>query len=223
MTTLREARAAALRSHATVPLITDCTQARVELSHATFDNWVTKTVNFLQLEADITPGATVCVRLPLHWMSAVWLVSAWESGAEVVLGDSPADLVVAVDDRADVLVIADPLGMAPAPADSRAEWVFPADVRGMPDQPVLPRGHMGGLDGLAADAVFRQAQDFALRVGLAAGGRLATDLAPDSVEGVLAAIAGPLAVDASVVYGDASQESPTATHRRHSEPGSADR
>ena len=102
------------------------------------------------------------------------------------------------------------LGMAPPPAGSRAEWVFPADVRGMPDQPVLPRGEMGGLSGRTAEEVLQQAQDFARQVGLDAGGRLATDLAPDSVEGVLAAIAAPLAVDASVLYGDAPQESPTA-------------
>lgn len=210
VTTLRDARAAALRSHPTLPLITDCTQARIELSHATFDNWVTKTVNFLQLEADVAPGATVWVRLPLHWMSAVWLVSVWECGAEVALGDAPVDLVVGIDDRVDVLVVADPLGMAPPPAGSRAEWVFPADVRGMPDQPVLPRGEMGGLSGRTAEEVLQQAQDFARQVGLDAGGRLATDLAPDSVEGVLAAIAAPLAVDASVLYGDAPQESPTA-------------
>lgn len=210
MTTLRDARVAALRSHATVPLITDCTQGRVELSHATFDNWLTKTVNFLQLQAGVSPDDSVCVRLPLHWMSAVWLVSVWESGAQVVLDTAGADLVVGVEDGADVLVVADPLGMAPPPAGSHAEWVFPADVRTMPDQPVLPREQMGGLAGLTAEAVFQQSRDLAEQVGLAPGGRLATDLPPDSVTGVLAAIGAALATDACVIYGQAQQESPTA-------------
>jgi len=210
VSTLVEARAAALRAHPSLPLLTDCTQGRVELSHATFDNWVTKTVNHLQLECDIGAGARVCVTLPLHWMTAVWLVSVWESGADVVLS-GPADLTVGVAAGADVLVVADPLGMAPVPTGVSAEWFFPADVRGMPDQPVLPRPERpGGLAGICAEDLMGLAGEYAARVGLTGGGRLATDLAPASTVGVLAAIAAPLAVGASVVYGDAGPESCTA-------------
>jgi uncharacterized protein (TIGR03089 family) len=210
VSTVVEARAAALRAHPSVPLITDCTQGRVELSHITFDNWVTKTVNHLQMECDIGEGARVAVTLPLHWMTAVWLVSVWESGAEVVLS-GPADLRVGSAAGADVVVVADPLGMAPAPAGVSADWFFPADVRGMPDQPVLPRpARPGGLAGIDAQALMGLAGEYAARVGLAGGGRLATDLDPVSTVGVLAAIAAPLAVGASVVYGDAAQESCTA-------------
>ena len=54
--TLMQARAESLRSRPSSPLITDCTQGRVELSHATFDNWVCKTVNLLRLELDVEPG-----------------------------------------------------------------------------------------------------------------------------------------------------------------------
>ncbi len=211
MSTLADARAVALRAHPAAPLITDCTQGRVELSHATFDNWVCKTVNFLQLEADVAPGSTIRVTLPLHWMAAVWLVSAWEAGADVVLDDVPADLHVGTTAGADVCVVADPLGMAPPPPGMTAEWFFPADVRGMPDQRVLPPVACGGLPDMSAEQLGSAATVYAQRVGLAAGGRLLTDLPPDSTTGLLAAIAAPLAVGAAVVYGVGAQEGATAT------------
>ena len=62
--TLMQARAESLRSRPSSPLITDCTQGRVELSHATFDNWVCKTVNLLRLELDVEPGQVISVDLP---------------------------------------------------------------------------------------------------------------------------------------------------------------
>jgi uncharacterized protein (TIGR03089 family) len=210
--TLADSRALLLRKHPAAPLITDCTQGRVELSHATFDNWVCKTVNFLRLESEIGPGACVAVDLPLHWMAAVWLVAGWEAGADVSL-TGRADLSVGISGDSDVLVVADPLGMAPAPAGHGATWVFPADVRGMPDQLVLPPGDPGGLvDGPDAEELVRLAHEYAAEVGLTAGGRLAGTLPLDSLHGVLAAIAAPLAVDAAVVYGgDPAQEGTTAT------------
>lgn len=210
MTTLRQTRGEALRLHAGTPLITDCTQGRVELSHATFDNWVCKTVNFLQMEADVTPDATVALRLPLHWMTAVWWISVWEAGAQASFDTAGADLVVAADSPCDVLVVADPLGMAPAPAGATAQWFFPADVRVMPDQRVLPPEAMGGLPGMSAEMLFSAAVEYAESVGLLPGGRLNTSLCPDDLTGVLAGIAAPLAIGASVVYSGAEAEDATA-------------
>jgi hypothetical protein len=147
--------------------------------------------------------------MPLHWMTAVWLVSIWEAGADVVLG-GPGDLLVSTSAPADVLVVADPLGMAPAPADAQAPWHFPADVRGMPDQLLLPPADPGGLAGLSSHQLFSQAVDYGAEVGLSPGGRLVTDLTPSNTVGVLAAIATALAVGGSVVYGTGAGESPTA-------------
>jgi uncharacterized protein (TIGR03089 family) len=210
VTTLRDARDQALRLHAGTPLITDCTQGRVELSHATFDNWVSKTVNFLQMEAEVEPGATVALNLPLHWMTAVWFVAVWEAGADTSLTGAGADLVVGHEGPCDVLVVADPLGMAPAPTGMAAQWFFPADVRGMPDQRVLPPGVMGGMPDMSATQLYEAAREYATSIDLREGGRVNTSLAPDDLTGVLAAIAAPLAVDAAVVYAGGAAEGATA-------------
>ena len=62
-------------------------------------------------------------------MTAVWLVSIWETGAHVSLGTTSADLLVGTAAGADVLVVPDALGMAPAPSGIEAQAVFPADAR----------------------------------------------------------------------------------------------
>jgi uncharacterized protein (TIGR03089 family) len=206
--TLATARLAALRAEPGAPLITDCTQARVELSRATFDNWVTKTVNFLRLEAGVEPGSGVAVMLPLHWMAAVWCVAVWEAGADLVLGRE-ADLTVGPD-GSDVVVVADPLGMAAPPDGLAADWFFPADVRGLPDALVLPAPPPGGMPGLPAAELAEQARNYAQRVGLAAGGRLHTEFPPSNLVGVLALVGAPLAVGAGVVLGPAAGEEVTA-------------
>lgn len=198
-----------MRRTPAAPFVTDCTQGRVELSHATFDNWVTKTVNFLRLEAGVEPGGTVAVSLPLHWMAAVWCVAVWEAGADLGL-DGAGDLSVGVS-VADVVVVPDPLGMAAAPAGVEAQWLFPADVRGMPDQLVLPPTEPGGVTGLSATALLAAAGDYAQRVGLAAGGRLRTALPPTDLTGVLALVAAPLAVGAAVVLGAGEEVTAVAT------------
>lgn len=209
--TLAAARAHALRERPGAPLITDCTQGRIELSHATFDNWVCKTVNLLRMEAEVAQGCLVAVTLPLHWMAAVWCVAVWESGADLSLDPAGADLTVGTTGGCDVFVVADPLGMTPAPAGIRAEWFFPADVRRMPDQLVFPPPPPGAIPGITASALAVQAMTFAEQVGLAAGGRLGTDRRLDDLPGVLAAIAAPLAAEAAVVYGSQiDAESPTA-------------
>ena len=176
----------------------------------TFDNWVTKTVNFLRLEADVDVGDTIGLALPLHWMSAVWLVAVWEAGAHVSFGD--ADLTVATEGDPDVLVVADPFGMAAPPVGTQAEWNFPADVRAMPDQLVLPAPPMGAMaGGPVATDLLAEAASYARDVGLVAGGRLLTNLPVRDLSGTLATIAGAIAVDAAVVYADSSgQEQTTA-------------
>lgn len=206
------ARNVMLKSRPASPLVTDCTQGRVELSHATFDNWVCKTVNFLRLELDVEQGSIVSLELPLHWMSAVWLVAVWESGADVSLDAPTADVRVGTASGVDVLVVPDAFGMASAPAGVSADAFFPSDVRGMPDALVLPTPTPGAMAaGGGPEDLANRAAQYATSVGLRAGGRLRTDLDPVNLTGILAAIAAPLAAGAAVVYGgDPDQEGATA-------------
>ncbi|VXB80469.1 TIGR03089 family protein [Aeromicrobium sp. 9AM] len=75
------------------PLVTYydmATGERVELSTTTTANWVAKTSNFLVDDLDAAPGSRVRIGLPSHWLTTVWILSAWNVGAAVV--DSSADI-----------------------------------------------------------------------------------------------------------------------------------
>lgn len=77
------------------PLVTYydvATGERVELSTTTTANWVAKTSNFLVDDLDAGPGTRIRIGLPSHWLTAVWILSAWNVGAAVV--DRAADIGV---------------------------------------------------------------------------------------------------------------------------------
>jgi len=68
------------------------TGERIELSTVTTANWVAKTSNFLVDELDAGPGTRIRIGLPSHWLTLVWILSAWNVGAAVV--DHGADIGV---------------------------------------------------------------------------------------------------------------------------------
>jgi uncharacterized protein (TIGR03089 family) len=75
------------------PLVTYydmATGERVELSTTTTANWVAKTSNFLVDDLDAAPGSRIRIGLPSHWLTTVWILSAWNVGAAVV--DTAADI-----------------------------------------------------------------------------------------------------------------------------------
>ena len=81
------------------PLVTsydDRTGERVELSVATYANWVAKTASLLQDEVGLAHGDRLLVDLPPHWLGPVWLGAAWSLGVVVVPagGPGPAGAVV---------------------------------------------------------------------------------------------------------------------------------
>ncbi|WP_159940542.1 MULTISPECIES: TIGR03089 family protein [unclassified Nocardiopsis] len=84
------------------PFVTsyDASGGRVELSRATFDNWVSKTSNMLVDGLGVQPDDRVVIALPLHWQSMVWLVSCWSVGAvaEFAAEEVPGGAQVAVAD-----------------------------------------------------------------------------------------------------------------------------
>ena len=99
-TTFPTTLAALLRTDGARPLVTfydDATGERIELSVATYANWVAKTAGLVQDELDVGREGVVLVDLPTHWLGPVWLGAAWTLGLAVT--DDPAradsaDLVV---------------------------------------------------------------------------------------------------------------------------------
>ncbi|HZP50959.1 TIGR03089 family protein [Actinocrinis sp.] len=61
----------------------DTTGERVELSYATFGNWLAKTANLVQDDLLAGPGDRIVVSARPHWLTAVWLVAPLLAGAVV--------------------------------------------------------------------------------------------------------------------------------------------
>lgn len=84
------------------PLITfydDATGERMELSVASFGNWVAKTANLFQ-DNGVESGSTVAILLPAHWQSAAIAVAAWSVGLRVSIADAAgADIVFCTVDN----------------------------------------------------------------------------------------------------------------------------
>lgn len=73
-------------------------ETRVELSAATFANWVDKTANLLD-DLGVEPGDVVSLPLaashPGHWVTSVWVAACWQRGCPVVpTADPQAELTV---------------------------------------------------------------------------------------------------------------------------------
>jgi uncharacterized protein (TIGR03089 family) len=98
VTTFSQVLTRQLRADPGRPLITfydDATGERVELSVATYANWVAKAASLLADEHDLERGQSLCVDLPSHWLGPVFLGAAWTVGL-VVTGpdDGEPDAVV---------------------------------------------------------------------------------------------------------------------------------
>jgi uncharacterized protein (TIGR03089 family) len=195
----------------------DATGERVELSVATYANWVAKTAGLAQDELGLARGDLVLVDLPAHWLTAVWLGAAWTIGAVVTDDRSRvggADLVVcgpqrvtsyaveaAAPDRVCALSLR-PLGgrfTEPLPAgvlDAGAVVLAQPDVF-MADDPPQP-DDVGWCD---ADGSLTQRELMSGAAGLPVGaqGRLLTDVGPATRAG-LGTLLGPVALDAGVVW-----------------------
>ncbi len=83
--------AAGVRRDPSKPFLTwydDESGERVELSYATFANWVWKTGNFLREGLDVEPGDAVVTMLRTHWQTvAIWF-ACWAVGAVAVPVDA---------------------------------------------------------------------------------------------------------------------------------------
>jgi uncharacterized protein (TIGR03089 family) len=191
------------------------TGERIELSVATFDNWVSKIANLLTDDLDLDPGATISVDLPTHWQSAVTIVGAWTAGLRLVAGDQSADVVVVgpgalttrpADEAIVVACSLRPFGVRfsePLPEG----WLdFAVEVPAQPDILLNPcetsaTDMAATLAGVSAthDDLAEAARREADAHGLARGGRIATDANPATPDGLVTALVAPLLVDGSVV------------------------
>ncbi|MEE1755974.1 TIGR03089 family protein [Streptomyces sp. SP18CS02] len=201
------------------PLITyydDATGERVELSVATFANWVAKTANLIQDHLSAEPGERIALLLPAHWQTAVWLVACSSVGVVAELDGDPAaaDHVVAGAGRLDdglacsgerlALSLA-PLGRRfTTPPDGYQDYAVEVPTHGdrftpyVPVDPDSPALVVGGTE-LTGAALVERAREEAGRLGLTAGSRLLSELPYDSWAGVAAGLYAPLAAGASVV------------------------
>ncbi|HEY5836858.1 TIGR03089 family protein [Streptomyces sp.] len=211
----------ALRGDPGRPLITfydDATGERVELSVATFGNWVAKTANLLQGDLGAEPGDRLALLLPAHWQTAVWVLAGFSAGVVVMPGGDPADaeLVVSGPDTLEaaracrgerVALALRPLGgRFPQPPAGFADYAVEVPSQGdrfVPYTPVAPDAPVLRLPGedeaLTAAGVADRARESAAALGLTTGSRLLSGPAFDTWDGLAAGLLAPLAADASVV------------------------
>jgi uncharacterized protein (TIGR03089 family) len=202
------------------PLVTfydDATGERVELSAATYGNWVAKTAGLVQDELDVEHGATLLVDLPTHWLGAVWLGAAWAAGlvvtddrsrldeaAAVVCGPPLASEYVEAAGRVPVIALSlRPLGARFAEPLPSGVTDYGAVALAQPDV-FAPARPATGEDVAWVDAAGevtqrRLVQEAAGGGVVADGGRLLTDVNPASREG-LGTLLGPLAQGGSTVW-----------------------
>ncbi|MEV7284117.1 TIGR03089 family protein [Streptomyces sp. NPDC093252] len=203
------------------PLVTfydDATGERVELSVATFANWVAKTSNLLQDGLSAEPGERVALLLPAHWQTAVWLVACSSVGVVADLGGDPgrADHVVAGPGAFEAglacrgeryaLSLA-PLGrrFVPGPPDGYADYAVDVPTFGdrfapyAPVDPEEPTLIVAGAELSGAEVVERARGDAAGFGFTGPGARVLSGLPYDTWDGVSAGLYAALASGGSVV------------------------
>lgn len=196
----------------------DATGERVELSAATFGNWVAKTANLIQDVLAAEPGDRVAILLPPHWQTVVWLVACWEAGVVAAPGHPPrnADHVVVGPDTLEranessgerVALSLRPLGggfQQPLPA---GVLDYATEVPGQPD--TFTRYGRGAAPGELALMVDGRAythgelvtagREAAATLGLTVTSRILTAVRLDTWDGLRTGLLAPLAAGASIV------------------------
>lgn len=113
-----------LRSDSAAPLVTfydDATGERIELSAATFANWVSKTCGYLAHGHSLEPASELGLWLPVHWQPAVIIAACWRLGVTPIFDRHEIGLAFAHESElAEALDLADDvIGLALAPMAGR--------------------------------------------------------------------------------------------------------
>ncbi|MEV0963326.1 MULTISPECIES: TIGR03089 family protein [unclassified Streptomyces] len=201
------------------PLVTfydDATGERVELSVATFANWVAKTANLLQDGLSAEPGDRLALLLPAHWQTAVWLLACSSVGVVADVGGDPAaaDLVVSGPDTLDaaracsgerIALALRPLGgRFPQAPEGFVDYAVEVPGQGDRFAPYVPVDAgatalaVAGAEFTGAQLVERARAD-AGELGLAPGSRLLSGRGYATWGGLSAGLYAPLASGSSVV------------------------
>ncbi len=190
----------------------EATGERVELSVATYANWVAKASSLLVDEHGLERGDTVRIDLPAHWLGPVFLGAAWNAGLVVSDSDDPDAVVCgpgsmpAWADRAgDLLVLAcalRPLGVRFSEPVPHGVHDVGVEVWGQPDS-FIPWDPPTGDDVATrfGAAETTQAQMWSAAAAgslLTDGGRLLSEANPASPPGV-ASFTEPLTRGGSLV------------------------
>jgi uncharacterized protein (TIGR03089 family) len=199
----------------------DATGERIELSAVTLANWAAKTGNLLRDELGAGPASRVAVLLPAHWQTAAVLFGVWWIGAEVVLGDSAADVALCAVDRLDeadatgagelAVLSLDPFGR-PAPDLPVGVTDYATAVRVHGDQIVAERNPGPALAGRSVDEVLAACQTSASTRGLTAGDRVLSTASWDGPNDVIEGLLAVLAAGGSLVQ--VANPDPAALPRR---------
>jgi len=186
-----ELLADALRRDAGRPLVTFYDHAsgeRVELSVASYANWVAKTANLMDDEFDVERGDDLVVDLPTHWLGPVVLGAAWSLGARAASSSADPRLVVCGPAGVDTVRSAPVLAISLRPWGGRFADPLPPGVTdfaevtlGQPDVFVADEPAEAGDP--AYDDLTQGALIAAGSALMGDGGRLMTDLNPCSVAG----------------------------------------
>ncbi|MCI0685743.1 MAG: TIGR03089 family protein [Sporichthyaceae bacterium] len=116
------------------PFITfydDATGERVELSFASFENWVNKTANLIQDGLVAEPGQRISLLLPVHWQTLVWYLACWSAGVIAAPGLEPS----AADH-----VITDPQSLAGSAGCTGERVMLSLRPLGLPSADPVPAG-----------------------------------------------------------------------------------
>lgn len=222
------------------PLVTfydDATGERVELSVATFANWVAKTANLLQDELSAEPGDRLALLLPAHWQSAVWLVACSATGvvADVTGECAGADLVVSGPETLEaaracrgerIALSLRPMGVRfPQAPEGFRDYAVEVPGQGdrftpyLPADPAAPALVLPDGEEFSGARTVERAHADARERGLEAGSRLLSTRPFDCWEGLSAGLFAPLAAGASVVLCRHAErlDGPALAARRESE------
>lgn len=197
------------------PLVTyydDASGERIELSVATFDNWVAKTAGLLRDGLSAEPGDRVALLLPAHWQSLVWAAATWAVGGCLTTQPNPAEVAVVGPDTLAAADAPEVVALSLRPLGGRFSDPLPPgvldyalEVPGYPDQlgPYVPPAPDAPAldDGMTVRTYTELAElgpQRAAELGIDRGARLL--VATDDLDSALVdALLAPLAIGGSAV------------------------